>query len=79
MPQTDPNCGRIFFNLFARTLERTLYKTLLRLMGWHYETNSGFFTFRIKVIKEWHNACGRVLLFKFIKIASITSLPTKNQ
>jgi len=44
-------CGKIVFSLLANTLEKILYNTLHRLMGRNSETNSGFLTFGIKVVK----------------------------
>ena len=43
-------CGRIFFNLFASTLEKILYNTLHKLMERNSETNNGFLAFGINVM-----------------------------
>ena len=44
-------CGRIFFNIFANNLEKIWYNTLHKLMSQNSETNFGFLTLRIKVMK----------------------------
>ena len=45
--------GKNFLSLLAKTLEKILYKTLQRLMGWNSETNAGLENFGIRVIKLW--------------------------
>ena len=57
-------CGRIFFNLFARTFENILYNTLHKLMGRNSDTSSGFLTFGIKVMKVWFRCSGKEAEFK---------------
>ena len=70
-------CGSIFFNLFANTLENILYKTLHSLMGWNLETNSGFSTLGIKVMKVWLRCSGREAEFKKERTDWVMSLLTK--
>ena len=43
--------GKIFFSLFAKILEKVLYKTLQMLMGLNSEAYSGFFFLGMRVIK----------------------------
>ena len=60
--------GRILFNLFAKTLEKILYRTLQRLMGRNSEPNFGFFFLGIRAIKFWFKCSGKEAIFRNLRI-----------
>ena len=71
-------CGRIFYNLFASTLEQILYNRLHKLMERNSETNTGFLAFGINVMNVRFKFLGSEAEFKKDRIEVEISFPTKS-
>ena len=71
--------GKIFFNLFASTLEKILYRTLHRLIGRYSWTYLGFVIFWMRVMKVWLIGCERVPELNQGRIELTTSRSTTYQ
>ena len=65
--------GRIFFNLFAKTLEKILYSTLHKLISRYPCTYLGFVIFGMRVIKVWFMGLGIVTELSHERTEVVTS------